>query len=101
MMFDDANLVNVAYDAHIFHDQRYGGVSRYFTELIPHLNRLGGVRAGVVVPLFINEYLRRSSRSLPVFGQYVPGGIFGARRLARLVNGFFLPLALRLRANAY
>jgi len=48
--------VKVLYDHHVFQLQRYGGVSRYFYELISHLIRLGDVEASLFLGFYINGY---------------------------------------------
>lgn len=49
--------MNVLYDAQIFRQQRYGGISRYFCELVSGLARDPTVTARIVAPHYRNEYL--------------------------------------------
>lgn len=49
--------MNVLFDAQIFRQQRYGGISRYFCELATRLDATPGVTARIVAPHHRNEYL--------------------------------------------
>lgn len=49
--------MNILFDGQIFGLQRRGGISRYVVELTTALASLPGVRAGIVAPLHINEFL--------------------------------------------
>ncbi|WP_026840426.1 glycosyltransferase family 4 protein [Citrifermentans bremense] len=68
--------MKVSYDAQIFHEQAYGGVSRYVCELAARISRLDAMEVSITAPMHINAYLE----SLP----------------AGLVSGFRLPGAARL-----
>lgn|SRR5574337_1071100 len=48
--------MNIIYDHQIFALQRYGGVSRYFYELISRLCREGGINIGLFLGFYVNEY---------------------------------------------
>ncbi len=50
--------MKVLYDAQIFRQQRYGGISRYFCELAPRINAAADARALIVAPRYCNAYLR-------------------------------------------
>lgn len=63
--------MNVVYDHQIFVGQRFGGISRYFMELIPRLRGLATLSSfEVFAPIYQNEYLRKGS--LGARGVYVP-----------------------------
>jgi glycosyltransferase involved in cell wall biosynthesis len=49
--------LRVLYDAQIFRQQRYGGISRYFCELATRLAGDASVTARIVAPHYRNEYL--------------------------------------------
>jgi glycosyltransferase involved in cell wall biosynthesis len=49
--------VIVLYDAQIFRQQRYGGISRYFCELATRIAREAAVTARILAPHHRNEYL--------------------------------------------
>lgn len=49
--------LKVLFDAQIFRQQRYGGISRYFCELASRLDALPDVTARIVAPHHRNEYL--------------------------------------------
>jgi len=48
--------MRILYDHQIFSQQRYGGVSRYFHELIRSIPTLEGDKVEVFAPLHVNEY---------------------------------------------
>ncbi len=50
--------MKIWFDHQIFSIQRYGGVSRYFVELLRGLQHIEGVRAEVLAPAHVNAYLR-------------------------------------------
>lgn len=52
-------------DHKIFTIQRYGGVSRYFVELLRALHCIDGIKADIFAPAHINEYLQASDLSNP------------------------------------
>jgi glycosyltransferase involved in cell wall biosynthesis len=62
-------MITVAYDSKIFTQQEYGGVSRYFCELIPRVAAASSFCARVIVPLHSNVHLRATS--VPVHGFYL------------------------------
>lgn len=57
--------MNVLYDSQIFSLQKFGGISRYFIELINHLD--DGIRPLLDVNLSDNIYMKDHSISLPDF----------------------------------
>ncbi len=50
--------LRIEFDYQIFSLQKYGGISRYFSEVALRLAVKEGVRAEINCPLFVNEYLR-------------------------------------------
>lgn len=84
--------MKIAYDHQIFGLQRYGGISRYFFELVRHIAGSVGVEVRVISPIFINEYLL--STRVPVTGVHVPQ-IRKAGRLYREVNRLVAPRVMR------
>jgi hypothetical protein len=77
--------VKVLYDDEIFSTQTTGGISRYFVELISHLDRLPNVSISLPVMLTANEYIRHSNL---FHGIVVPKHykFKGRRMLFRAVN---------------
>jgi len=72
-------VLRIEYDYQIFSLQRYGGISRYYSEIAARLAAHPGVEAEINCPLYINEYLRALPPSL-VHGRPVEA----YRRTARL-----------------
>lgn len=65
-----AKTIRVLYDEQIFSIQEYGGISRYFTELIKHFeaNPDLGVQPLLASGHVINKYLQNETKSLGVMG---------------------------------
>ncbi|MFB2839738.1 glycosyltransferase family 4 protein [Floridanema evergladense] len=61
----------LTYDYQIFGSQKYGGISRYFYELINHFILDEVFQTYVVAPLYINSYLRKIP-SKSIIGYSVP-----------------------------
>jgi glycosyltransferase involved in cell wall biosynthesis len=85
--------VKVAFDHQIFAQQRYGGVSRYFFELVSRLPADTVSEVSVVAPLHINNYLAADSARRFTRGRYVPYTFSAIPRVVDLVNRFAVPLA--------
>jgi glycosyltransferase involved in cell wall biosynthesis len=49
--------MKIVFDHQIFSSQKFGGVSRYFVELLNGVNKVDGVNAELVAPLHCNDYL--------------------------------------------
>jgi glycosyltransferase involved in cell wall biosynthesis len=58
--------MKVLYDAQIFRQQRYGGISRYFCELAPRIAKAEGAEALILAPRHQNAYLREVDPALVV-----------------------------------
>ena len=55
--------MKIFFDGHIFVDQIFGGISRYFSQLVSSLNRIDNVNAKIIAPLYRNVYLSQSNAS--------------------------------------
>ncbi|OBI13355.1 glycosyltransferase family 1 protein [Mycobacterium sp. E2497] len=89
--------MKVAFDHQIFSFQRYGGVSRYFFELVSRLPAYGVSEAFVVAPLYINNYLAADSARHITRGRYVnmPSYTVAGISVIPTVNRLAAPLAWR------
>src|ERR1019366_6859025 len=47
--------MKISYDHQVFASQAYGGISRYFCEIIGRIGASGGCQVTVLAPLHINE----------------------------------------------
>jgi glycosyltransferase involved in cell wall biosynthesis len=65
------NMSKVAYDYQIFCWQTYGGISRYFYELITRIAASGELNVQVLAGAYMNKYLQQSQPGL-VWGFSVP-----------------------------
>lgn len=77
--------MQIIYDHQIFSAQKYGGISRYFSELANHISDAEKVQVTVLTPLYVNAYLGSSSPSVQVVGLKVPV-IKRTGRIYRAVN---------------
>lgn len=86
--------MRLLFDDHIFAVQRYGGISRYFVELMREFDRMGGVDMSLPFPLVQNEHLLAAGRGRV-------RRFLGSRpiprkdRMIRLLNRPFVSAALR------
>jgi len=62
--------MRVAFDYQTFAIQPYGGISRYFVELVRRLSLMDDVDARIVAPVHINNYLNNFNQNY-VSGRYV------------------------------
>ena len=58
--------MKVWFDHQIFSIQRYGGVSRYFVELLHGLRQIQGIEADVIAPAHVNAYLSGNDSHHPL-----------------------------------
>ena len=82
--------MRVLYDSQIFQRQRYGGVSRLFSELVSHYHRSPDIEVGLCIDHTHNEYIDEIERSgLPItdYGKFLGGRRFkGKAKVYRAVN---------------
>jgi glycosyltransferase involved in cell wall biosynthesis len=62
--------MKVIYDAQIFTQQEFGGISRYICALASQMSHVPGVDVKIVAPLHINQYLKGADSDL-VTGIYI------------------------------
>lgn len=76
--------MTICYDHQTFTDQEFGGISRYFTELVRGINTLSDSKATVAVRRTNNSYLREYNPSISSFfpSTYIPK----KNKLLRLIN---------------
>lgn len=76
--------MTICYDHQTFTDQEFGGISRYFTELIKGINESSDSKATVAIRRTNNAYLREYNPSIPSFfpNTYIPK----KNVLLRLIN---------------
>lgn len=88
--------MKIAYDAQIFLEQKYGGASRYFSELASHISKLKDVDVLITAPMHINAYLKGLSPQI-VSGLMLPR----ASRLPLFIRGAGMLVGdLMLRMNS-
>ncbi|MDY0221992.1 MAG: glycosyltransferase family 1 protein [Desulfobacterium sp.] len=63
--------MKIIYDSQIFLSQVYGGISRYFFELVRRMDNQEGVHAKIIAPLYINNYIKDLNSGI-VSGRHVP-----------------------------
>jgi len=89
-------MIKVLYDDEIFSSQTTGGVSRYFSEVISHLDLIPDVSISLPLIMTANEYIRNSDifHGVGVTSRF---NFKGRRILFRLINRLPLIHALRER----
>ena len=60
--------MNIIFDYKIYHHQKYGGISRYFSNLAENLSEKDGVNVKVLAPIHLNRYLYRLKEKKLVSG---------------------------------
>lgn len=77
--------MKIQYDHQIFTSQKYGGISRYFYELIKGFNALGDIKIGISLLLSNNYYIskKRYTKHIDLLSQKK---FRGKNRLFNLVN---------------
>lgn len=86
--------MNIIYDYQIFSAQRYGGISRYFVELIHHIVDSGKAKVSVISPIYVNAYLATTPRLVRVVGLKMPVVRFTGR-FYRAINQLLSGVLLR------
>ncbi|MBU5612537.1 glycosyltransferase family 4 protein [Geomonas azotofigens] len=87
--------MKIAYDAQIFYEQAYGGVSRYICELAARIAALDEMEVSITAPMHINAYLEHLQHL--VAGFRLPG----VKRMPLSVRGAgMLMCDLMMRAQA-
>lgn len=56
--------MKVIYDAQIFAQQEFGGISRYICALASQMSHVPGLDVKIVAPLHINQYLKDADRAI-------------------------------------
>ena len=88
--------MKIAFDHQIFSSQRFGGISRYFFELVKNLANYNdeSIECLINTPLYINKYLKDSTSNLPVFGLPFPD-VRLTGLLYKSINHFLSPIGFR------
>lgn len=93
----DMPAIRVVLDNQIFATQKYGGVSRYFSSILPLLREYG-CKTKIIAPFYVNSYLRQLPKGLVVGKQMAE--FRGAWRCTTAVNRIFArPLAASYGAH--
>ncbi len=87
--------MRVLYDHQIFAMQRFGGISRYFVELMKRIACYADIEVEVLAPLHVNQYLHRMD-SVWGYGNRMPKVPYSAR-LFRNINAPVVYALQRLR----
>ena len=90
--------MKIVYDAQIFVEQAYGGISRYICALASQTARLAGMDVKVLAPLHINGYLRELDKGIAV-GCYVPRLPRTARIIKTLGSAMCRPVGALMRPD--
>lgn len=88
--------MRIAYDHQIFGAQVYGGISRYFFELVNQLAQTPNIKTTVIAPLYVNAYLQTGHLQLRVCGVKIPS-LRRTGRFVRTINRILTPSILRYK----
>lgn len=77
--------MQIIFDHQIFSAQKYGGISRYFSELANHIANEKSAEVTIVSPVYVNAYLASRSPKVQVAGFKVPAIRFTGR-IYRAIN---------------
>lgn len=84
--------MKIAYDAQIFFEQEYGGVSRYFCEIASRISKFQDLQVSITAPMHINAYLEHLPPHI-VSGFRLPGTdhlALSARGVGMLIGDLML-----------
>ncbi|NRA15616.1 MAG: glycosyltransferase family 4 protein [Oceanospirillaceae bacterium] len=89
--------MKVGFDHQIFSIQKYGGISRYFVELINHLADQNDtdLDLSICCPLYRNAYLKKLRRSVHLYGAKTPNILY-TRKVLRSLNSLLVPTLLEV-----
>lgn len=82
--------MRILFDHQIFSFQRYGGISRYFVQLVSQLRRNPSLEAHIFSPLFTNHYLAADTNICSGLAFQVPS-FKGSARFCNSLNNLILP----------
>ncbi len=77
--------MQIIYDHQIFLAQKYGGISRYFSELANHIANEKSAEVTIISPVYVNAYLASRSPKVQVAGFKMPAIRFTGR-IYRAIN---------------
>lgn len=80
--------MKILFDHQVFSVQHYGGVSRYFVELLHALRQVDSIEVDVVAPAHVNAYLASTNSNHPLTFS-LPHPQFGLRYRASLMAPLF------------
>lgn len=85
--------MKIAYDYSIFSNQVYGGISRYYFELINNLSQYKDIQIDIISPLYKNEYIARGfcNDNTRIHGFKVATSLSGFNRLRNVINRLTQP----------
>ena len=87
--------MKVAFDHQIFAQQRFGGVSRYFSELASRLPVETVSAVSIIAPFHVNNYLTAHTPRALTKGRYLSGSSNNQAQLVDFLNRVAVPLAWR------
>ena len=70
--------MKIVFDYKIFLQQKFGGPSRYFSQLFEHINK-NKKNAYIISPFYINNYLDQSNFKKNIYGKKISSRRFGGK----------------------
>lgn len=90
--------MKIVFDAQIFAEQEFGGISRYFCALATELARTPHIDMNIVAPIHVNGYLRGISGGIAV-GCYMRRLPKTGRMIKALSEALFQPIVSMMRPD--
>ena len=81
--------MKVVYDYSIFWLQRYGGITRYFSNLIFNLEKNQNINCQIISPFYKNNYIKNELKKSNIFGLHIKKPIPKTSFLLKGFNSFF------------
>lgn len=90
--------MRITFDHQTFNRQRFGGISRYFSEIASHLSLLGH-DVSIVAPIHNNAYLEQPEIKKIVLGHCWSRSFYGANRIRKILSNCLAPVYWRTRTS--
>ena len=81
--------MRIIYDYKIFWSQKYGGISRYFINIIKNFHKNKNIDYKIIAPFYQNSYLNYEIDKKKIFGLYMKKKIPKTHFLFKQFNKFF------------
>ena len=81
--------MKIIYDYKIFWLQKYGGISRYFSNLMKNLQSNSELDFKIIAPFYKNSYIKQNINKEKIFGTYIEKPFPKTSFILKLINEKF------------